>query len=79
MYRAICRYHSDNPNTLSFEKNDRFTISLDDNNDKEWRLVNNEKCFTGYVPTNYLKKDEVYIYLITFYTIICYINIKNNI
>ena len=59
MYRAICGYQSDNPDTLSFQKNDRFTISSDDKNDKEWRLVDNDKCFTGYVPISYLKKDEV--------------------
>ena len=60
MYRAIHRYKSDNPNTLSFEKNDRFTISKDDNSDKDWLLVENENCFTGYVPANFLEKDKVF-------------------
>ncbi|KAK2182728.1 hypothetical protein NP493_340g03079 [Ridgeia piscesae] len=57
MYRALYAFKSDNPNALGFDAGERFTV-IDDKKDSHWWLVQNDRDEVGYVPANYVKRDE---------------------
>jgi len=59
MYRALYAFKSDNPNALGFDAGERFTV-IDDKKDSHWWLVQNDRDEVGYVPANYVKRDEVH-------------------
>ena len=58
MYRAAYDFKATNENALDFKENDLFTV-LDSTRDQYWWLVQNGKGQVGFVPANYLKKNEV--------------------
>lgn len=57
MYRAVYDYQATDSTALTFESNDQFTVI--DARDHYWWLVQNGFGKVGYVPANYLQKDDV--------------------
>ena len=57
MYRALYDYQATDKHALSISKGDRFTVV--EATDEQWWMVQNGFGQIGYVPTNYLEKDEV--------------------
>ncbi len=57
MYKAAYQYESQDASSLSFQENDRFTVM--DTSNEFWWLVQNGNGQVGYVPANYLEKDDV--------------------
>ena len=58
MYRALYPFQKTHPTSLSFEKNDVFLSLPGANSDKNWHCVLDQKGFKGFVPRNYVKKEE---------------------
>ena len=57
MYRALYSFQATDPSALSFTASAHFTVM--DTSDQYWWLVQNGSGFVGYVPANYLAKEEV--------------------
>ena len=58
MYRALYPFQKTHPTSLSFEKNDVFLSLPGANSDKNWHCVLDQKGLKGFVPRNYVKKEE---------------------
>ena len=61
MYRAQYDFECTEDQALSFSANDTFTVM--DTSDPYWWLVQNGYGQVGYVPENYLVKDDVSYYI----------------
>ncbi len=57
MYKALYDFESGEDQALTFNADDHFTVM--DTVDPYWWLVQNGFGQVGYVPANYLVKDEV--------------------
>ena len=57
MYRAVYEYKSTLARYLSFQVGDEFTVL--ENANKDWFLAQNGFGEIGYVPKNYMAKEEV--------------------
>lgn len=58
MYRALYNFASEDVGTLSFQKGDKFTL-IDCSIDENWWHVVDVHGQAGYVPVQYLEKDQV--------------------
>ena len=58
MYRALYPFQKTHPTSLSFEKDDVFLSLPGANSDKNWHCVLDRKGSKGFVPRNYVKKEE---------------------
>ncbi|XP_077979366.1 NCK-interacting protein with SH3 domain-like, partial [Glandiceps talaboti] len=57
MYRAAYSFQNDDEKTLNFQRGDKFTLI--DRSDQNWWQVINASGNIGYVPANYVEKDQV--------------------
>ena len=57
MYRAAYTFKGDDNRALSFQEGDKFTVI--DRADDHWLLAQNGFGQVGYIPANYVVKDEV--------------------
>ena len=61
MFKALYAFTIDDENGLSFPVGERFTV-MDSHKDPHWWLVQNGTGKVGFVPANYLAKDDVSIH-----------------
>lgn len=57
MYRALYDFESDSAQALVFHAGDQFTVL--EQTDEHWWLAQNGFGQIGYVPHNYIDKDQV--------------------
>jgi len=57
MFRALYDYKTDMKEYLSFQTGDQFTLL--DSEQKDWFYAQNGFGEIGYIPKNYVVKDEV--------------------
>jgi len=61
MYKALYEYKTDLKNYLSFQTGDQFTIL--DKSLKDWFLAQNGFGEIGYIPQNYVTKEDVSVFV----------------
>lgn len=59
MYRALYAFKKTHPTSLSFNENDLFVELPGASADKNWHYVVNASGQSGYVPRNYVAKDDL--------------------
>lgn len=60
MYRALYDYKTDLKQYLSFQAGDQFTVL--DGSQKDWFYAQNGFGEIGYIPKNYVSKNEVGVF-----------------
>ncbi|XP_071961143.1 NCK-interacting protein with SH3 domain-like [Antedon mediterranea] len=58
MFRALYDYQSKDGKSMNFQKGQRFTL-LDKSNGHWWQVMSDQSGTVGYVPANYVTKDEL--------------------